>query len=108
MHLKVPSFLAKQQVEISFNKGADENGEETYTEPFIISCRNESCNEVAFLPDGKKVKVTEKLFIFEKLNLFPESIEGICVINGHKHVILKGKKLKNPDGTVNHIVLELM
>lgn len=108
MRLSVPSFLATKNAEVSFSNGTDENGQLVYTNTIDIHCRNESCDETVYLPDGKKMNVTEKLFIFEKLELFPEKIEGTCNLEGHMYNILKGSKKRNPDGTINHIVLELV
>lgn len=106
--LFVPDFLAKENVTITLTNGIDENGSPKKVSEFTVKGRVEEANAVIFETDGKKVQLSRKVFIFESLDNFNDKVEGTCLIDKSSFKIYNSKRLKNPDGSLNHVVLELM
>lgn len=108
MGLPVPKFLARTSASIQIVSGTDENGAPNVVSEFNVNCRSEQSNAVAFTKEGRDVPLKSKVFIFEKFESFPDEIAGFCTINSVRHDIVNGSKKLNPDGSINHIVLELI
>lgn len=103
-------FLATDKMDIVFFGEINEDGEnEVIGHLDNVSCRVQNHNGTAYSKDGKEVKLSLKVFIFESLESFPDDkISGQCTIGKVVYDIYCGSIYKNPDGTINHIVLELM
>lgn len=109
MKLTTPKFLAKQPIVIEFyDSKTDENGESITLSQIEVMCRYQQSDETSYLPNGKKVKLVAKAFVFDKLDEFPEKIIGKVTVGTDSHEIFKGERFKNPDGSANHIVLEMI
>ena len=109
MSLFVPKFLANKTISLVFNsEDTDENGEEKIIGEISTKCRMQKDDGTAYLADGKKADLRAKVFVFDELDKFPDEIFGECTIDGTKYQIAKASKMANPDGTINHVVLELM
>lgn len=107
MKLPVPKFLATKQAHIKFFDGTDENGAEEIQSEVDVSCRLQSYDGTTYTKDGQKVSLKAKVFVFEKLESFPEEVTGKCTVDCSDYNIATASRKLNPDGTVNHIVLEL-
>ena len=103
-----PKFLMNTPVFITFTDGIDENGAAKLLKEVTTSARVETSNSVVYDAEGKKARLKAKAFIFEKLEQFPDEMKGTCYVGNLKYDIHLGSKKRNPDGSVNHIVLELM
>lgn len=108
MKLPVPKFLAKTPSHIEITNGTDENGAANVTSEFDVNCRHESSNAVIFTKEGREVPLKAKAFIFEEFENFPDDITGFCTIGTIRYDIANGSRKLNPDGSVNHIELELI
>ena len=58
--------------------------------------------------EGKKVESQGQVIIFHDICTEVEKLSGVVIINGSEKHIATAKRLKNPDGTVHHVELELM
>lgn len=108
MKLSVPSFLAKKEIDLKLFNGTDANGENIIAVELSVGCRLELANGTTYTKEGKRVPLSGKVFIFDKLGSFPDEVSGTCKIGTVNYDIAKASVKHNPDGTVNHIVLELM
>lgn len=108
MKLQVPKFLAKTSAKIQIVDGTDENGAPHIVSEFDVKCRSERSNAVRFTNEGREVPLKAKAFIFEKFESFPDEITGFCTIGTVKHDIVNACRQLNPDGSINHIRLELV
>lgn len=108
MRLPVPKFLATEGAKIQIADGTDENGVLKVVNEFDVKCRFEQGNFVAYTKEGEKLTLKGKTFIFEKLDAFPDDTEGYCTIDEITYDIVHASKKRNPDGSINHIVLELI
>jgi hypothetical protein len=108
MKLPAPKFLAKIDAKVQIADGTDENGAPNIDNEFDVKCRHESSNAVIFTKDGREVPLKGKVFIFEKFESFPDDITGFCTIGTIQYDIAHASKKLNPDGSINHIVLELI
>lgn len=108
--MKLPTLkgLATSHANVEISNGTDENGSVTVEKEIPCDCRVEQRNDVVALKDGRQVTVLMKVFIFDKLDEFPDNILGFCTLFNYRYDIAKGSIKRNPDGSVNHIVLELM
>lgn len=108
MKLPTLSFLTKEEVKIEVSDGTDENGALDIKKSFEVKARFEQSNSVIYTKEGTKVSLRGKLFIFEKLDEFPDDMSGFCTIDETKYDIVHASKKRNPDNSVNHVVLELI
>lgn len=109
MKLPVPKFLAVNQAHIKLASETDENGALKITSEFDVQCRFQEGRTVAYTKEGNKIFLKGKAFILGGFcNLTEDDILGFCTIEGVEYDILSGSKKYNPDGSINHIVLELM
>lgn len=109
MMLAVPKFLATESAAIEIAGGTDENGALKIVSTFDVKCRHQQSNSVVYTKEGTKVTLKGKAFIFEQFELFPDNdASGFCTIGGIKYDMVHSSKKRNPDGSVNHIVLELI
>lgn len=108
MRLPVPKFLATTDSNIQIADGTNENGELNIVEQINVKCRFEKGNGSIYTKEGIKVPLQAKVYIFEKLDKFPEVICGKCTSSNCTYDIANAKRLINPDGSVHHIVLELI
>lgn len=108
MKLPTLKFLSNTKSSVKIADGTDENGSLNIVRQIDISARFEQSNSVVYTKEGQKVTLKGKLFIFEKLDEFPDDLSGICVVNDINYDIANSSKKRNPDGSVNHITLELM
>lgn len=58
--------------------------------------------------EGKKVESKGQVIILHDVCTTVEKLSGDVTVNGTKFKIIVGKRLRNPDGTVHHVELELM
>ena len=108
MKLPVPKFLATASADVQIADGTDENGALNIVKEIDVKARLEQSNAVVYTKEGTKVTLRAKLFIFEKLDEIPDDALGHCTVEGIKYDIVKTSKKRNPDNSVNHIVLELV
>ena len=109
MKLPVPKFLATASANIQIANGTDENGALNIVSSVDdVGCRLEQSDEVVYTRDGTKVTLRAKLFIFDKFEEIPDDAHGLCTVGGNKYDIANTSKKRNPDNSVNHIVLELI
>lgn len=109
MKLPVPKFLAVHEANIQLASGTDENGSLNIVSDFTVRCRFQEGNTVAYTNEGDKIHLKGKAFILEGFcNFTEDSTQGFCIVNGIKYDIKHISKKYNPDGSINHIVLELM
>lgn len=108
MKLPTPKFLAKEDAKVQISEEIDENGALKVTKEFDVKSRLEQSNDVIYTKEGTKVSLRAKLFVFEKFDEFPDDAKGFCVVSNEKYDIAHTSKKRNPDSSVNHIVLELM
>lgn len=104
----VPSFLAKQDVTIKITDGTDMNGVENVTNEINVEARVQTTNTFTYTVKGQKVALQAKVFLFNKLEIFNCNVTGKCIINVNEFAINRIRILYNPDGTKNHVVLELI
>ena len=107
MQLPNLKYLANTDAHIGFGS-LDENGELVISKELDIKVRKESTNSVIYTQEGAKVTLKAKLFIFEKLDEFPDDEKGTCKIDECNYDVASIQKALNPDGTIHHIVLGLM
>ena len=103
-----PKFLTKTSIEVKVFDGFDENGSPKIGKVVPVNARTESSNGVIYGPDGKKITLSQKAFIFEGFDDFYVGMAGKAVINDVEHDIALVICYENPDGTVNHFVLGLV
>lgn len=108
MKLPVTKFLANEDANIQIANGTDENGALNIVDKVDVKVRFEQSNSVVYTKEGTKVTLKAKLFMFEKFDKIPDDASGFCTINNIKYDIVNSSKKMNPDGSVNHIVLELI
>ena len=108
MKLPVPKFLATASADVQIADGTDENGALNIVKKVHVKARLEQSNAVVYTKEGTKVTLRAKLFIFENLDEIPDNALGFCTVEGIKYDIVKTSKKRNPDNSVNHIVLELV
>lgn len=108
MKLYVPKFLANKNIAIEIANGTDENGSLNIVKEVNALCRFEQNSSVTYTKEGEKITLKGKAFIFEKFDEFDDEVSGFCTVNGIKYDIANSSKKYNPDGSVNHIVLELI
>ena len=58
--------------------------------------------------EGKRVESKGQVIFFHDICPEVEKLTGIATVSGSKKSIIVGKRLRNPDGTVHHVELELM
>lgn len=58
--------------------------------------------------EGKKVESKGQVIIFHDVCVEAKKLAGFVFVNEIKYGIALGKRLKNPDGTVHHVELELI
>ena len=108
MKLPVPKFLATASADVQIADGTDENGALNIVKKVDVKARLEQSNAVVYTKEGTKVTLRAKLFIFENLDEISDNALGFCTVEGIKYDIVKTSKKRNPDNSVNHIVLELV
>lgn len=108
--MKLPTLkhLAKKSAIVQIADGTDENGSLKIVKEIPCNCRVEQQNKTIYLKDGRQATLMMKLFIFEKLDEFQEDASGYCTIFNYKYDIAAIKTCLNPDGSKNHVVLELI
>lgn len=108
--MKLPTLksLATGSAFIQIADGTDENGALNIISEFEVPCRNEQSNSVVYTKEGMKITLRAKLIIFERFEDIPDDAHGFCTVNGVKYDIFNTSKKRNPDNSVNHIVLELI
>lgn len=108
MRLPKLNFLATASANIQIANGTDENGDLKIVGNINnIAARFEQSNSVAYTKEGTKVSLKAKLFIFERLDEFPDDLSGFCTVNDVKYDIIESSKKRNPDNSVHHVVLGL-
>ena len=108
MKFQVPKYLALANAHVQISNGTDENGALKVENEFDVGCRLQQSNSVTYTKEGTKVTLKAKLFVFEKFDNFPDDTSGFCTVDGVKYDIVNSSKKRNPDNSVNHIVLELV
>ena len=108
MRLSVPKFLAKDDIVVKVADGYDENGSPKISETIEVKARVEKKSTTIYNKEGNKVTTKARAFIFEKLESFPDELSGFCTVGEESYDIAMLSKLKNPDGSTNHIVMELI
>lgn len=108
MKLKSLSFLATEDIIVEITEGTDENGSKNVVDSFQTKARVEQSNTAPIIRNGEKVSASIKLFIFDMFEKFQNETTGYCTVYGEKYDIIKCSKKRNPDGSVNHVVLELI
>lgn len=108
MKLPVLEKFANASALVKIADGTDENGVMNVSREIDVKARFEQSNSVTYTKEGTKVTLRGKLFVFEKLELFPDNAMGFCIINGFVYDIANTSKKLNPDNSVHHIVLELI
>ena len=108
MQLYVPKFLANKDAIIKIADGTDENGALNIVNEIEVKCRFEHSNSVTYTKEGAKITLKGKVFVFDKFELFPNDVSGYCTVCETKYDIVHSSKKFNPDGSINHIVLELI
>lgn len=108
--MKFPAlkFLANVDAHIEVNDGTDENGAPNVVDEFVVGCRFEQSNSVVHTKEGTKVTLRAKVFIFEGFEKCPNEMTGFCTVDKVKYDVANVSKKRNPDGSIQHIVLELM
>jgi len=101
--------LTKTSVKIDLtSSNTDKNGSNVAHNSFNTDVRFEDSNFVTYTTEGKKVTAKQKVFTFNHLNDFPEKVTGFVTSGTTRYEIVGCTKLRNPDSTLNHIVLELI
>lgn len=89
-------------------------GTNKYGEPYESTVIDKKCN---YQDTAKTVLTAEKVLVqLAGIALFPGDIApdlptlsgGTATVYGVKRTIFQGKKARNPDGSVNYSILELM
>lgn len=106
--MKTLSFLATESIVLDVTNGTNEDGAKEVVSTIVVKARVEQGNSVVYTKEGEKITLSMKLFIFEQFEAFPDDLSGFCTVYGNKYDIFKGSKKRNPDGSINHIVVELM
>lgn len=57
--------------------------------------------------EGKKVESQGQVIFFHDVCSEVEKLTGQVIVNGATKQMIVGKRLRNPDGTVHHVELEL-
>lgn len=108
MRLPTPKFLASKEISVQIGQGTDENGALKIDDKFDVKGRVEQNNSVIHTKDGTKVSLKAKAYIFSQLDKFPNDTSGTCTIDDVTYEIVNTSKKLCPDGSVHHIVLELI
>lgn len=106
--LLVPKFLAKTPIIIKVSDGLDENGDMKILTEVSTKAKVEDTNTVVYTPDGGKSVLKKKAFVFDQISGLPAGLSGKCIVDNASYEIFSARLLRNPDGTRNHFVLELM
>lgn len=103
----VPSAVCKTTVKIHLSDGINEMGE-----PKQVFSANLICN---YSEEQKQILDAERqLIILNATALFPGDIapgielSGTVEVEGKERRIYRGRRARNPDGSVNYIELDLM
>lgn len=108
MKLNRPKFLATENVIIEIADGTDENGALNIVSVVETKARVESTNSIVYTKEGVKTTLKQKLFIFDRFDKIPDCASGFCTVNNIKYDVAFTAKYKNPDGTMNHVLMGLM
>jgi hypothetical protein len=105
----VPSFLAIYDIQLFVGQGIGFNG--TIAEDTTISCKGYYLKKtiLVVLPDGSKVTLNGKVYIFQDIGLGKPKEKVFVKIGNdtNKYEACTVDFLRNPDGTINHYELGL-
>lgn len=109
MKLPIPkNLLQLTDTHITLFSGTDENGENIPYVEFDTKCRVELNTSISYNKEGKQIRSKGKAFVFDHCKMFSKSDNGSVTVNDLSYEILNHKFRCNPDGTINHVELELM
>ena len=106
--LPYPAFLDVTDITVNLTDGIDGNGEPNIVDTFEGKCRLFEKAKTVRDPDGKLIQLEGRVTIGCDISPSVNVLEGNVIIAEREMKIYKGKRPRNPDGTVNHTVLELI
>lgn len=106
----VPKFMCKTPIHIEIEpEGLNEYGEPLDSIEIDTKCNYQDKAKTIYTKEKKEVKVTGSAYIPGDIApQLPTISGGTAKIFGVERRIASGTKARNPDGTVNYTVLELM
>lgn len=112
--MKYPCLVDKKHCKTEIHVEIEPSGLDKYGNPYPSVIYDGKCN---YQESAKRILTTEKKLIeITGTALFPGDIAtsvpnisgGTATVLGAEHRIAQGQKARNPDGTVNYTVLELI
>lgn len=105
--LPYPPVKPNTQITVKANEGMTVTGAQNVQEYTGLGIYNE---RHAWVQDseGKKVESKGLIIFFHDILPNVKKLTGSAEVNGTQWSIIAGKRLRNPDGTVHHVELELM
>jgi len=106
--LPYPHFLDVTPIVVNITEGIDGNGVPAVVLTYSGNCRYYEKAKTIRDADGKLIQLEGKVTIGCDIAPTVTLLKGHVTINGREMKIYKGKRPRNPDGSVNHTVLELI
>lgn len=106
----VPERLCKTDIHVEFEReGMDKYGEALSKVVLDLKCNFQDKAKTIFTAEKKLVQVTgTALFPGDIAPELPSICGGTVTVFGIQRRIVQGTKARNPDGTVNHCMLEVV
>jgi len=105
----IPKQLCKQLIDVEIKLELNEDG---YSDKLVynnIFCNYQSKSKTEMKPNRETVIITGKCYIPNDPFTDVENLRGGKVtLNGQVYEIYTGTKARNPDQTVNYVILELI
>jgi hypothetical protein len=109
MKFQVPKFLVNQPIELVIINGIDANGNDNEVAHLNLLCRMEGANKTIYTSQGQKCTISKRAYIFQVSPFEPygDKIFGYCLINGNRQECPQISILRNTDGSINHIEVDI-
>ena len=108
MKLPYPKFLDRTPITIQLTSDIDINGKPNIALNITTKCIFNEVVKKVYSSDGKLIQLEGQATICGDIAPNLSQIEGYATIFNKEYRIYKGKRLRNPDGSVHHTELELV
>lgn len=108
MILPYPKFMDTTAFTVNLYDGIDTNGAPLQVATYSGKCCFSESTRMKRDADGKLIDLNAQLIVGEDIAPGIKIIDGDVFINDTKYKIYQGKRLRNPDGSIHHVKLELI
>jgi len=107
LNLYYPSHLDVTSVVIVITQGLGSGGAPSVVETKTTKCNFSEKSKIKYSSEGESTRIVGSLTFRGDVASSTPILAGNVTINGAVFKIFSGSRVRNPDGTINHVKLEL-